>query len=379
MKRRVWAIVGLVATTALQVAEAQPAPTAAPSHQPKSTETGASPDDVYLTAQEHYRAQRYTEALPLFRKLAREQHSPNARLYLARSLRQVGRLPEAHNEMRETVRAAAARAKTESRFAATRNAARRELAELEARVGFVTLYLAGTPRGLVVELNGVPVPPNRFSAQTAVLPGTVRIRADAPGFVGYRRKISVAAGTTQNIAIALTPVVLAPPPAPGPAPAPAPTALPAPLPQPVEPPTPLPTRPTEPAEPEPDPGGGNGMLVGGVVAIGLAALTGIGAGVTRKMAGDRYDEIVEACGDQPCADPSYDEDIDSGEALDIASHASLGVAGLALLTGGVLITIHFARSDDDPSSPSAGPGHGTLQAITIPGGAALSYGMALPF
>jgi hypothetical protein len=100
--------------------------------------------------------------------------------------------------------------------------------------------------------------------------------------------------------------------------------------------------------------------------------------VTRKMAGDHYDEVVEACGGQRCTDSSYDEEIDTGEALDIASHASLGAGALALLTGGVLITLHLVSSDD-PSQPRPGASHGTLQARTTPGGLMVSYDMALPF
>jgi len=281
---------------------------------------------------------------------------------------------------------ASARAKAEPRFVATRDAAKTELGQLERRVGFVTLYLAGKPQGLVVELNGVPVPPDRLTERTAVMPGTVRIRADATGFVGYRQDLAVAAGETESVAIALTPKVTprpgvtppTPPPAPPPtAPPPPTTTGPAP-PPPAPPPEPAPAPPPEPDPPEPPERPGKGILIGGIVAVGLAALCGIGFGVTRKMAGDRYDEVNEACGGTRCPDDTYDDDIDVGEALDIASHASLGAGALLLVTGGVLFTVHLVRDD----APAVGPdtaGRGTLALSPVPGGAVVSYGMALPF
>lgn len=352
-----------------------------------------SANEIYAAAQRHYMAHRYTEALPLFRKLAKEQDSPNARLYVARSLREVGRLPEAYEEMKATVADAGSRAKAEPRFAATRSAAQKELEQLNKQVGFVTLQLPGKLHGLVVEINGVPVPSNRFSEKTAVMPGTVRIRADAPGFVGYRQEPLVAAGQTETVAIALTPKVksrpVVPPPAPPPTPTPSaappprptPTAAPAPPSPAVEPPAAsLPTPPEEPDEPAAPKRRGKGLLVGGIVTVGLAALCGVGFGVTRKMAGDKYDEVDEACGGTRCPDDRYDDDIDTGEALDIASHASLGAGVLALLGGGVLITIHMVRDDGpEPGASSEPPQTGTLELLPVPGGGLLAYGMALPF
>ncbi|MBW2457702.1 MAG: hypothetical protein JRI68_24570 [Deltaproteobacteria bacterium] len=379
----------LVLVASLPNAAAQPAATGSAKAPSAAAGKGQSANEIYAAAQRHYMAQRYTEALPLFRQLANENRSPNARLYVARSLREVGRLPEAYEEMKATAADAAKRAKTEPRFTATRDAAAKELKQLQRQVGFVTLHLPGKPHGLVVELNGAPVPSHRLSEKTAVMPGTVRIRADAPGFVGYRQDLSVAAGETESVAIALTPKVksrpVVPPPAPAPTPAPAPaptqTTAPAPPPPPVAPPPePLPAPPPEPEEPEGPDKPGKGMLVGGIVAVGLAALCGIGFGVTRKMAGDQYDEVNEACGGTRCPTDDYEDDIDAGEALDIASHASLGAGALALLTGGVLITIHLVRDDGpEPGSSPEPTETGTLGFIPVPGGAVLTYGMALPF
>ena len=80
----------------------------------------------------------------IFLRLANNHRSPNARLYVARSLREMGRLDEAHDAMARTVEEATARAMREPRFEATRKAAQAQLDDLKTRVAYLTLLDAIT-------------------------------------------------------------------------------------------------------------------------------------------------------------------------------------------------------------------------------------------
>ncbi|RLB62534.1 MAG: hypothetical protein DRI90_08845, partial [Deltaproteobacteria bacterium] len=79
----------------------------------------------------------HVAAYPFFQRALEATGSPNARIYVARRLRELGRLPEAYEEMSTTWQDAMAMAKTEDRYVATRDAAAAELVMLEQQVGKV--------------------------------------------------------------------------------------------------------------------------------------------------------------------------------------------------------------------------------------------------
>ena len=58
----------------------------------------------FAQAQSLYDAGNFTGALPIFEELTRETSSPNARFYVARCLRELGRTVEAYDAMVATVR-----------------------------------------------------------------------------------------------------------------------------------------------------------------------------------------------------------------------------------------------------------------------------------
>ena len=53
---------------------------------------------TYAAAKKLFDAQSYAKALPLFQDAYAQSKSPNARVYVARCLRELGRLPEAYDE-----------------------------------------------------------------------------------------------------------------------------------------------------------------------------------------------------------------------------------------------------------------------------------------
>jgi tetratricopeptide (TPR) repeat protein len=92
----------------------------------------------FAEAQLLFDGQKFAEALPLFEALVGETDSPNARLYVARCLRELGRLTQAYDAMRATVALATEKAKTDDRYVETRR---------RVRVGAGAARAAGRPPG----------------------------------------------------------------------------------------------------------------------------------------------------------------------------------------------------------------------------------------
>jgi hypothetical protein len=174
------------------------------------TRTGGAPlasasasEASYAEGQELFIRGRYFDAMKIFRRLVSDTGSPNARLYLARCLKETGELPEAVRQMTRTLRDATALAAKEERYVATRDAASRELADLEGRIGRVALFFAGKPAGLKVRVAGDVVPAAALSEAQPVTVGVVTVKASAPGFRPYSEDFEVAAGETVSVAVAL--------------------------------------------------------------------------------------------------------------------------------------------------------------------------------
>ncbi|MBI4699887.1 MAG: CDC27 family protein [Deltaproteobacteria bacterium] len=290
----------------------------------------------YTSAQELYKQGRYAAALPLFREVLGSLGSPNARLYLARCLRELGRLPEAYAEMATSAREASARAEQEPRFAQTAQAASEELAVLEAQIGRVELVLPERPAGLVLEFGGKSVEADRLGAPLPVAPGAVSVRATAPGRAPFEKVLSVGPGELVRVTVSLAP--------------PAPPAS-----------RPVPPRPrAAPPAPAPaDEGGGRpGLRVAGYVAAGVGVL-GMGAfAVAGLMANSRFAEIERECGGKQCTDPAYATRIDEGETLDAIANAGLGVGLAGLAAGGTMILIGSLGGSADGARQA--PAHGGL-------------------
>ncbi|MDB5217583.1 MAG: hypothetical protein JWO86_5510 [Myxococcaceae bacterium] len=100
--------------------------------------TASAPGSAPNAAQEHYTAGRENYRLGLFGRALEEFErsialapSPNTRLYIARSLRELGRWAEANEQYAATVREAEQRG---GRYLATRDAANVELADVKVRL-----------------------------------------------------------------------------------------------------------------------------------------------------------------------------------------------------------------------------------------------------
>jgi hypothetical protein len=285
-------------------------------------------------AQKLYDQGAYTPAYLEFKALAGETGSPNAELYVARCLRELGRLPEAYEAMSQALRDATAKAETEPKYAGTRNAAAADLAVLEPRVGKLIVAVVSPPPGLEVTIDGAPLPPDKLGVPVATAIGAVVVRLAAPGSAPVERRVQTRGGAPVTLTVALdaaAPAVVAPaaPPVPG-----------------------------EAAAPAREGGGGRiaGFVVLGLGAAGMATFAG--AGVT---ANSRFNSISAACGGARCTDPGFSDQIASGRRLDLLANVGLGV-GIAGLAAGTLLVVLGGPKAAPPASAWVMPGGGGLVA-----------------
>lgn len=128
-----------------------------------------------------YEAKRYDEALAAFRASLEQQPSPNSRLYIGRCLRELGKTASAFTSLRLAAREAQDRlvASGEKRYAATRDAANQEAAELEARVPYATIAVpSDVPTDYRVLLDGEALPRSAWGAAIPLDPGAHLVVTD---------------------------------------------------------------------------------------------------------------------------------------------------------------------------------------------------------
>lgn len=276
-------------------------------------------------------AKSYDAALVEFRAAAELLESPNARLYIARCERELGRYAAAYVDFQRAASEAADRAQTDPRYVTTRDSARQEGTSLEGKLGRVTILSPTPPTGASITVNGNPVVMAALGVAGPIDPGKVEVVAQAAGYLTFKRTVEVGAGEGIEVTIKweVDPSAKKPDP-------------------PVNPPphdpdvgngnvTPPPG--DGPVEPPPDHqvkvGGGArtaGFVLGGVGLAGVVAF-----GVFAGLAQSRFDSLKSTCGGR--CDPSYEDKIKGGEALQTGANVALGVGGAFLVVGAILIAV----------------------------------------
>lgn len=264
----------------------------------------------------------FAAALPLFEALAAETSSPNAQLYVARCLRELGRTTEAYDRMLATVRDATAKAQADSKYDATRNAAAGELALLEARVAHVILAIADAPEGVDLRLDGAPVDAARMGSAMTVLPGKHRIELSGPDLEPVLREIELAGGESKTVTLLAKRAAERGPSTPG-TPAPAPRSS------------------------------GGGLRVLGFVAAGLGGASLVGFGVTGAMSNGKFATLEEECGGARCTDPGYADVVDDGKTFETIANVTL-VTGIVLVASSIPL-IAFGGPDEESTSAFLSP------------------------
>lgn len=290
----------------------------APAWSARADAGGAAASDEkarFKAAQDLFDKGKFAAALPLFRAI----ESPNATFYAGLCLRELKQLPEAYEELSAAIRGATARAATEPRYAATRDAASTERAALTAKIGLVVIAVTDRPAGLEVKVAGRLLAAERLGESVAVAPGPVLVEATAPGRAAFQRELAIGAGSSEVLAIAL-------PPAGG-------------------------ASADHAASPR-DQSGGTARTAGFVVA-GLGAAGLVTFAITGALANSKYDSVSKACGGTHCADPAYSSQIGAGKTLDTVANVGLAT-GLLGAAGGALMIL-FGGPRPAPVAVAASP------------------------
>jgi tetratricopeptide (TPR) repeat protein len=297
---------------------------------PPAASTASDADDAakvkFAAAVKLHKAGKFEEALGLFRELVQTTASPNARLYVALCLEQLGKNVEAYKEMLHTMKDAGAR--SDGKYEQTRDAAESELAVLNVRVAKLVVTVVDSPPGLAVTVDGVPVDASDIGGSLLLEPGAHKIEASADHQATQVRDVHLDVGETRAVALAFD----------------KPTSEPA------------GTKMAGPATPTMKWAGYGAAAVsgGGLVVFAVAGL----------MARGKYNSLREHCGEMRCVDPNYQDDIDSGKSLQTVANVGLVVAVAGGVAAGALI-YWGSRDGGTPSRVTAAP---------LPGGAYATFG-----
>lgn len=267
--------------------------------------------------------------------------SPNARLVLARVLRDSGNLGEAWTEYGVVIETSTKLAATEARYAQTAGAATSERIELEPKLAFVSVSVAHPPANATLTVAGRAIAASDWTAPVVVPPGTVDVvLAGADGKELARQIVSALVGQRTAVSLEAQSPLPSPPPAEDPD-----------------------------DKDRPDevhdqvvivaPASGPGLrpyayVAGGVGVAGLATFAIFGL-----MDQSTYHNLRSSCPGNACP-PGKQGEVDSGRTQQVVANVGLVIGALGLATGATLFILS-PRTTAAPAPPASaslvvGPG-----------------------
>lgn len=145
------------------------------------------------------RAKRFEEAVDLLRRADQLDPTPQRKLDLARSLVELGKLVEASSLLNNVVNDGAA-----SR--GYKEAAKKQLAQVEPRIPWLSVHVVGPTTGVHVEVDGKEA---QADVEAPVDPGAHSVGADADGYESGDTRVNVKEGEHKQVTITLTAVTKA--------------------------------------------------------------------------------------------------------------------------------------------------------------------------
>lgn len=127
--------------------------------------------------------------------------SPNTRLYVARCLRELGRVVAAYVELGRTEIEAKELAVDDPRYAKTAQSAHEERAKLEPKLAFVEVNVSNPSDTTTLKVGGDEIRRGGWSEPIPVLPGTADVVVETPGRPAITRSIEINAAERKTIAI----------------------------------------------------------------------------------------------------------------------------------------------------------------------------------
>lgn len=275
----------------------------------------------FLKGRDLYNAKKYDAALAELSGSLDIVASPNTRLYVARCLRDMGRVVAAYAELGRTSVEAKELLRDDNRYEKAAQAATDERATLGKKLGFLDVRVAHAAPNTTLKVGNDEVRRGGWEEPIPVLPGTAVVIVETPSHAPIRQEIQIAVGQHQSVAIDAAAEAVAEAPAAGAAPA----ATDAPE-------TTGPTlRPYF-------------YATAGLAVVGLTTFI-----VAGSLANSSYSKLKDACGSAPCP-PGHTDDISSGKTQQTFANVGLAVFVIA---GAASVTLFFVGSPKKASPAAA--------------------------
>src|SRR5262249_21126891 len=144
---------------------------------------------------------KWQQALDEFRASFEIVHSPNTELYIARTLREMGKYVEAYVEFGRTEVAANELAGQDPRYKKAGASATAERTELAKKLGFVTITVKNATADSKLYVAGEEVKRAGWDTPAPVSPGTTEIVVETPGRESVKKSVTLDAGATSSLDI----------------------------------------------------------------------------------------------------------------------------------------------------------------------------------
>jgi len=294
----------------------------------------------FMKGKDLFGQKKYPQALAEFQASHEIVASPNARLFIARTLREMGKLVEAYVEFGRTEIEAKELAPQDSRYQKTAESALTERKEIEPKLAFVTVTIKGAADTTSLKIAGEEVKRAGWNEPAPIVPGSAEVVIETPGKPTVRRMVTLAAGEKTAVDVDATT---------GEAKGGTP----------VGPEVPTPVKAPE-APVTPDTGDHDyrtyAYVAGGIGAAGLITF-----GVFGALAANRYSSIKDECGGKPCPE-SKRSDVEGGKTQQTIANIGLVIGIIGVGTGVTLFLL------SKPKKPS----EGVTQAVIGPSFVGLS-------
>lgn len=291
----------------------------------------------FMKGKAKYDAGDYKTALEEFQASLEIVQSPNTRLYVARSYREMQKFVEAYVEFGRTMVEAKEHAAADGRYAKAAEAAQAERNAVAPYLGFVTLTIKDPPEDGKLSVNGAEIKRAGWSEPIPVSPGSGEVRFESPGHDTVVKPLQINAG--QQVAMTIEPGAAVVPPN-----------------------APPPIERTPPKTPP--------MILGlriGAIAAGTVGVVGVlmfGIGGVSSL--NTFNALEKKCGKNTPCPPEEQGVVQRGKSEQAIANVGLvmGIAGLAV--GGALLGASFVlkpgqKQEAPPAAAlSFGPGSVTF-------------------
>ena len=155
--------------------------------------------DLFKKGQGLYKANKFADALSVFRESYGIVPSPNSRIYIARCLGATGDHVAAYLEFEALI--ADVDSRNDPKYQPTRDAAVTERDEVAGKVALVTVSVANATPDTRVTISLKDIPSDQWGKQFPMLPGPVEVTVSKPPGAPQTQTIELTAGQKRTIAL----------------------------------------------------------------------------------------------------------------------------------------------------------------------------------